>query len=194
MLRSVLPALRHNAILGVVIVSLVYGCSGVDVVSEPVTSFEARNYSRYAWRSAPPRDSATSRDLSVKKSSAIRQGVVDRLGELGYQLVDKSSAEFLIEYVAAAGFNEGQLIHGASNDSLYGSSVNREIDGASEDNAQQLSGDVQTSDIRIVFIDAASSDVLWRVAISMVVEDANRIDERGVKQAVREGLAPLKPR
>lgn len=194
MLRNVFSTPRRHALLGVLVASAIYGCSGVDVISDPVTEFEAKNYSRFAWRSAPPQDSATSRDLSVKKSSAIRQGVEEGLSELGYQLVDKSDAEFLIEYVAATSFNEGQLIHGASNDSLYGSSVNREIDGASEDNAQRLSGDVRTSDIRIVFIDAASKDVLWRVAVSMVVEDANRVDKRGVKRAVREGLAPLTPR
>jgi hypothetical protein len=74
---------------------------------------------------------------------------------------------------------------------LYGSSVNRQIDGASAANAEALSGPVDTAEMELVFLDAASVEVLWRVQISMVVEDANRIDHDAVRGAVRKAIAGL---
>ncbi|MEM1402720.1 MAG: DUF4136 domain-containing protein [Pseudomonadota bacterium] len=168
-------------------------CGGIDVKPDSIAEFEGTGYTRYAWRSAPPSNAAFARDLSVRKSASIRSGVNEELAGLGYQLVDKDDAQFVIEYLAATGFNDGQLAHGGSNEGLYGSSVNREIDGASADNAQELSGSVQTGEIQIVFIDAASGNVLWRVGITMVVEDANRIDKDQVRRAVRRGLESVPP-
>ncbi len=189
-LRTPAPMLRMLALASITLGS---ACSGVDVTPASTETFSETQYTRYAWRSEPPSQTASSRDVLVKKSPAIRRGVEDKMSELGYQRVDKSVAEFLIEYLAVPGFNDGQLAHGGSNDGLYGSSVNREIDGASEDNAQELSGAVQTGDILLVFLDATSSDVLWRVEITMVVEDANRVDTDDVERAVRQGLATLPP-
>ncbi|MEL7046436.1 MAG: hypothetical protein AAGL66_15685, partial [Pseudomonadota bacterium] len=54
-----------------------------------------------------------------------------------------------------------------------------------------VSNESLTSGIQLLFIDATSSDVLWRVEITMVVEDANRIDEDQVEEAVRQGLLSL---
>ena len=163
-------------------------CGGIDVKPDPIAKFESTGYTRYAWRSAPPANAAYARDLSLRKSASIRKGVNAQLAELGYQLVDKEDAQFVIEYLAATGFNDGQLAYGGSNEGLYGSSINRDIDGASADNAQELSGSVQTGEIQIIFLDAQSSNLLWRVGITMVVEDANRIDEDQVQRAVKQGL------
>lgn len=163
-------------------------CSGIDVKPDPIAEFERTGYTRYAWRSAPPANAAYARDLSLRKSASIRKGVNAQLAELGYQLVDKEDAQFVIEYLAATGFNDGQLAYGGSNEGLYGSSINRDIDGASADNAQELSGSVQTGEIQIIFLDAQSKNLLWRVGITMVVEDANRIDEEQVQRAVKQGL------
>ena len=170
-------------------------CGGIDVKPDPIAKFESTGYTRYAWRSAPPANAAYARDLSLRKSASIRKGVNAQLAELGYQLVDKEDAQFVIEYLAATGFNDGQLAYGGSNEGLYGSSINRDIDGASADNAQELSGSVQTGEIQIIFLDAQSSNVLWRVGITMVVEDANRIDEDQVQRAVKQGLesVPVAP-
>jgi hypothetical protein len=168
-------------------------CSGVDITPAAIDTFEARQYTRYAWRSDPPSQSGFSKDMSVQKSPSIRAGVTEQLTDLGYRRVDRSQAEFLVEYFAAPGFNDGQLPYGGSNDMLYGSSVNREIDGASANNARALSGPVETGDIQVIFFDARTSELLWRVQISIVVEDSNRIDHDEVRDAVRRALAALPP-
>jgi hypothetical protein len=170
---------------------LLGACSGVQVSPAGTETFAATGYTRYAWRSEAPSQSANSRDILIKKSPSIRAGVEEEMTEHGYELVDKADAEFLVEYVAVAGYNEGQLLHGGSNDMLYGSSVNRDIDGASADNAYALSGPVETGEMELVLIDAESTEVLWRVRISIVVEDANRVDHDEVRRAVRKGIAVL---
>jgi hypothetical protein len=183
--------LRAHRIL-VAAISLT-ACSGVEIVPAATDTFEARQYTRYAWRSEPPAPTAFSKDMSVQKSPSIREGVTEQLSVLGYRRVERSDAEFLVEYFAAPGFNDGQLPYGGSNDMLYGSSVNREIDGASANNARALSGPVETGDIQVIFFDAKTSELLWRVQISIVVEDSNRIDHDEVRDAVRKALADLPP-
>ncbi|MDP5070332.1 MAG: DUF4136 domain-containing protein, partial [Congregibacter sp.] len=59
------------------------------------------------------------------------------------------------------------------------------------DNAYALGGAVETKDLELVFIDTVSSDVLWRVQVSLVVEDTNRVDEGDIRSAVRQGLRSL---
>jgi len=167
------------------------GCSGVDVTPAATETFAGTGYTRYAWRSEPPSQTTFSKDMLARKSPSIRAGVEKEMAKLGYRRVDRDDADFLIEYIAAPGFNEGQLSHGGSNNMLYGSSVNRQIDGASADNAVALSGPVETAEMELVFLDADSVEVLWRVQISMVVEDANRIDHDAVRGAVRKAIAGL---
>jgi hypothetical protein len=166
-------------------------CSAVDVVPAETDTFVATGYTRYAWRSEPPSQTGAARNMLADKSPLIRAGAEDRLSRLGYQRVDRADAEFLIEYMAAPGLSEGQLSRGGSNESLYASSVNRQVDGASIDNAQALSGAVETGEIALVFIDAKTSKVLWRVQMTMVVKDVNRVNEADVRNAVRRGLSTL---
>jgi hypothetical protein len=171
--------------------ALLLGCSGVDVTPAATETFAGTGYTQYAWRSEPPSQTTFSKDMLARKSPSIRAGVEAEMAELGYRRVDSSEADFLIEYIAAPGFNEGQLSYGGSNDMLYGSSVNRQIDGASADNAEALSGPVETAEMELVFLDAETVEVLWRVQISMVVEDTNRIDHDAVRRAVRKAIAGL---
>jgi hypothetical protein len=180
----------HLAALALLFLS---ACSGVHVAPEATDAFEATNYTRYAWRSEAPSQTGFSRDLLIQKSPSIRAGVEEKMAQLGYTHVEGSEAEFLIEYTAAPGMTEGQRARGSANETLYGSSVNREIDGASSDNAIALSGAVDTGEIMLVFIDATTSAVLWRVAITMVVHDTNRVDPNEVKRAVAKGLTALPP-
>lgn len=168
-------------------------CSGVDITPAATDTFAATSYTRYAWRSEPPTQVNYGKDMRAEKSPSIRSGTEERMAELGYRRVDRSDAEFLIEYFAAPGLNDGQLPHGGSNEMLYGSSVNRDIDGASASNARALSGPVETGEMQLVFFDAATNDVLWRVQISIVVEDLNRIDHDEVRKAVRKGVSALPP-
>lgn len=190
-LQTFFTGSARPGLLAAFALALLSGCGGIDVTPDSTERFEATAYSRYAWRSAPPSRSTHTKELTSIKSSSIREGVEETMTDLGYQRVDKQDAEFFIEYFAASGFNDGQLSYGGSNEGLYASSVNRDIDGASADNAQELSDPVLTSDIQLLFIDAASSDVLWRVMIKMVVEDSNRVNEVQVRNAVQRGLSSL---
>ena len=174
-----------------VCLALQLGCSGVDVTPAATETFASTGYTRYAWRSDPPSRTTLSKDMLAQKSPSIRAGVETEMAALGYERVERDEADFLIEYIAAPGFNEGQLSYGGSNDMLYGSSVNRQIDGASADNAEALSEPVETAEMELVFLDADTVEVLWRAQISMVVEDANRVDHDAVRSAVRKAIAAL---
>jgi hypothetical protein len=171
--------------------ALQLGCSGVDVTPAATETFASTGYTRYAWRSDPPSRTTLSKDMLAQKSPSIRAGVETEMAALGYERVERGEADFLIEYIAAPGFNEGQLSYGGSNDMLYGSSVNRQIDGASADNAEALSEPVETAEMELVFLDVDTVEVLWRAQISMVVEDANRVDHDAVRSAVRKAIAAL---
>jgi hypothetical protein len=168
-------------------------CSGLDVTADGTDVFAATRYTRYAWRSEPPSWASAGTDMTAMKSPSIRAGVEEKMAKLGYELVARAEAEFLLEYFAAPGFNDGRLLSGGSNDLLYGSSVNRDIDGAAADNAYALSGPVETGKIRLVFIDAETVEILWQVQVSMVVENSNRIDQDEVRKAVGEAISMLPP-
>ncbi|TCO75095.1 DUF4136 domain-containing protein [Chromatocurvus halotolerans] len=187
----------HKRIFGTSVMLFCMGllgaCSGVDITPAATETFAATNYTRYAWRSEPLSQTGYSKDMLAIKSPSIRAGVEEKMAQLGYRRVDRAEAEFLVEYFATPGYNDGQLSHGGSNDMLYGSSVNRQIDGASANNALALSRPVETGDMQLVFFDAATNDVLWRVQISIVVEDANRIDHDEVRNAVGKGVSALPP-
>jgi len=172
---------------------LLGACSGVDITPAATDTFAANQYRLYAWRSEPLSQTSYSKDILAIKSPSIRAGVEEQMAQLGYQRVDRADAEFLVEYFAAPGTNDGQLSHGGSNAMLYGSSVNRQIDGASASNALALSRPVETGDMQLMFFDALTNEVLWQVQISIVVEDANRIDHEQVRDAVRKGVSALPP-
>lgn len=168
-------------------------CSGIEIVPEPTETFTATNYTRYAWRSQPPSQTVGSKDKLPQKSPAIRAAFEEKMGELGYRRVERDEAEFLVEYMAATGFNDGQLARISSNDVLYPSSVNRQIDGASADNAYALGGVVETGNMMLVFVDVETMEPLWRVQMSFVVQDTNRVDEAEVRRAIRKGVGVLPP-
>lgn len=183
----------RSSLLAIIVSLGLAACSGLDVTADDPDAFVATQYTRYAWRSAPPSRPSTGNDMTAMKSPSIRAGVEEQMAELGYELVDRADAEFLLEYFAAPGFNDGRLLSGGSNDLLYGSSVNRDIDGAAADNAYALSGPVETGQIRLAFIDAETVQMLWQVQVSMVVENSNRIDHDEVRKAVAEAISVLPP-
>jgi hypothetical protein len=112
--------------------------------------------------------------------------------ELGYKLVAKSEAQFLIGYVAAAGINEGLIESTSSNVTPYPSAmIGRQIDGASIDNAYALGADKQTGNLMVVFLDNKTTDLLWQVRVSSLIQDANKVDTGAVRQAIRQGLSTL---
>lgn len=191
--KAKMTRLFYVRLLIALTVSALSGCSGVDVIADATATFEATHYTRYDWRSEPPGQASFGKDMLPQKSPLIRASFEEKMSELGYERVDRDEAQFLVEYIASAGYNDGELLRGGSNETLYPSSVNRQIDGASADNARALSGMVETGDIMLVFVDAKTAAILWRVQMSMVVEDANRIEESEVRKALRQGLANLPP-
>ncbi len=172
--------------------ALLVACSGVETIPEDTARFEATGYDSFAWRSEPLEQRGYTRDRLYQADPMIRRAIEDRLGELGYRLVDRDDAQFLIEYLAAGSINDGRLATTASNVTPYPSAqINRQADGATVDNAYALSGVKEMGNLMVVFVDPAATEVLWRVSISKIMEDANSVSESAVRRAVREGLSTL---
>jgi hypothetical protein len=175
-----------------VIAGVIAGCSGIETIPDDTARFEATGYTRYSWRSEPLSQDGHARDRLYQADPMIREAIETRMAELGYRRVAQEDAQFLIEYLAGAGINEGRVATTASNVTPYPSAmINRQADGATVDNAYALGGVKEMGNLLVVFVDPAASAVLWRVRISKVVEDANRVDENAVRRAVREGFATL---
>lgn len=182
-LRLVLSAL--------VAVSVLTACSGVETIPADTGAFAAKGFSRYAWRSEPLTQ-GRARDRFTQADPIIRSSVDARLAELGYSRVEKEEADFLVEYLAGASINAGRIPTTASNVTPYPSAqINRQADGATVDNAYALGGMKEMGNLLLVFVEPGATELLWRVRISKVVEDANRINEKAVRRAIRQGLATL---
>lgn len=169
------------------------GCSGVETIPDDTAAFAAKQYTRYAWRSEPMSQETYAKDKLQQADPIVRATVEERLSELGYQQVAKADAEFLVEYLAAPGYNAGRLAQSANNinPNPTAAIINRQADGASVDNAYALAGLRATGNIVLVFVERETADLLWRVQISALIEDANRVDEDNVRSAVRKGLSTL---
>ncbi|WP_439108086.1 DUF4136 domain-containing protein [Congregibacter sp.] len=174
------------------VLSSLVACSGAEVLPGPTDLLVATGYSQYGWRSEPLSPTAYSKDKLYQADPAIRSAIEERMKELGYSLVSKAEAEFLIDYVAAAGVNEGLLESTSSNVTPYPTAtIGRQIDGASVDNAYALGGAKQTGNLMIVFLDNATTDLLWQVRVSSLIQDANKVDEGAVRKTIRQGLSTL---
>lgn len=172
--------------------ALLVACSGTETIPADTTEFVATGYKSYAWRSEPLKSTAYSKDKIYQADPAIREAVDTRMAELGYRRVPRDSAQFLVEYLAAAGVNAGIMESTASNVTAYPSAtINRLPDGASVDNAYALGGAKETKNVVLVFVEHSSLELLWRVQISAIMQDANRVDPDAVKRAIRKGLATL---
>jgi hypothetical protein len=42
-----------------------------------------------------------------------------------------------------------------------------------------------------VFLDNKTTDLLWQVRVSSLIQDANKVDTGAVRQAIRQGLSTL---
>jgi hypothetical protein len=175
-----------------VVSGLLAGCSGIETVPEDTARFEATGYTRYAWRSEPLQQDNYRRDPLYQADPVIREAIETRLLELGYRQVAREDAQFFVEYLAAGSINAGRVATTASNVTPYPSAmINRQADGATVDNAYALGGVKEMGNLLVVFVEPADSAVLWRVRISKVMEDANRVNENAVRRAVREGFSTL---
>lgn len=171
---------------------LLVACSGVETIPDDTGAFAATGYSRYAWRSEPLQRSGFSKNRLYDVDPAIRNSVNARLSELGYREVPRDDAQFLIDYVAAAGLNDGQPSNSASN--VYPlpiGAANRQINQAEVDNAVALSGVREMGRVALVFLERDTQTPIWKVLVSSLVENANRVDPKAVDRAMRKGLSTL---
>ena len=169
-------------------------CSGIETIPDDTAAFAATGAKTFAWRSEPLDQTGFSRDPMTKADPVIRESVQTRLEELGYRLAPRDDADFLVEYFAAASVNDGRLARTASNVTPYPSAtIGRIADGATVDNAYALGGVKEMGNLLIAFVDPDATKILWRVRISKVMEDANKVNESAVRRAVRQGLSTLPP-
>ena len=181
----------HRLLIAAILLG-VSACSGIETIPEDTARFEETGFQTFAWRSEPLTPDAYTRDRLAQADPMIRETVETRLIELGYRSVPREEAEFLVEYVAAAGINDGLIPRTASNVTPYPTAtIGRIADGATVDNAYALGGVKEVGILLVVFVDPRQSEVLWRVRISKVIEDANKISESAVRRAVRQGLSTL---
>lgn len=177
--------------------ALLVACSGVESRPDATDKFAAGNYQYYKWLTKPLENTANSQDPVYAIDPMVRRAIDRDLRSKGYQL-DSEKAQFSVDYRYAQGTRVGEVGQEASNLSTYPGVVsNRNIDGASVDNAYALGGVKVTNNIGIVVNDIARNQEVWRVVITKIVEDINNFDsanaEKNVNLAIKEGLRTLPP-
>jgi hypothetical protein len=171
---------------------LLIACSGTEIIPDATDTFTATGFTSYAWRSKPLPQGGRSNDLVYQADPVIREAVDERMAELGYRIVARADAQFLVDYVAAAGFNDGQLARNASNITpLPSGTINRQINQAEVDNAYALGGVKEMGNIAVVFLNAANQDLLWKVTVSSIIEDRNRVDRDALRRTMQRSLSTL---
>lgn len=171
---------------------LVASCGGIQTEPDDTAAFAATGYTRYAWRNDPLGDGGLSKDKTYQVDPVLRETVNTRLGELGYREVAREEAEFLVAYIAGPGVTDGQLPRNASNITPVPTAmINRQMNQAEVDNAYALSGTRETGTILLLLLDSEGQLPLWKVRVTSLIENVNRVDPDRVRKAVRRGLETL---
>lgn len=173
---------------------LLAACSGIEIQPGEIDQFAAGNYQYYKWRSEPMTNSANSSDPIYNIDPVLRRQVNAGLQSKGY-ILDEERAQFSVDYIFATGMRQGEKSEQASNLTLHPSVMpNRQIDGASVDNAIALGGVKETRNIALQFNDVTSNEEVWQVIMTRFVEDVNkagsRVDEN-LSKAINKALKPL---
>jgi hypothetical protein len=155
------------------LLSTLTACSGIDIEPSNVEQFAAGNYQYYKWRTEPLPQNVRSSDPLYALDPTIRETVDASLQAKGYQL-DETRGQFSVGYLYALGMRDGAVSGQASNISYYPTTTaNRQVDGASVDNAVALGGVKETNNILLQFNDVASNKEVWHVTMTKIVEDSN---------------------
>jgi hypothetical protein len=173
---------------------LLAACSSIEIQPDEIDKFAAGNYQYYKWRSEPMHNTANSSDPIYSIDPVLRRQVNANLQSKGY-ILDEERAQFSVDYIFATGMRQGEKSEQASNLTPYPSvTPNRQIDGASVDNAIALGGVKETRNIALQFNDVASNEEVWQVIMTRIVEDVNkagsRVDEN-LSKAINQALKPL---
>ena len=193
MASSITHRVNRAALLA--LCALLAACSGVESRPDATDTFAAANYQYYSWLTKPLANTANSQDAVYAIDPLVRRAIDRELRSKGYQL-NSEKAQFSVDYRYAQGTRVGEVGGDASNLSAYPGVVpNRNMDGASVDNAYALAGVKVTSNIGIQINDIASNKEVWRVVITKIVENVNSFDatkaDKTVTRAVKEGLRTL---
>jgi len=185
-----------NILASALLALLLAACSGIEIQPDEVDQFAAGNYQYYKWRSEPMSNTANSSDPTYNIDPVLRRQVNTELQSKGY-ILDEERAQFSVDYIFAAGMRQGEKSEQASNLTPYPSVMpNRQVDGASVDNAIALGGVKETRNIAVQFNDVASNEEVWQVIMTRIVEDANqagsRVDAK-LSKAISQALKPLPP-
>ncbi|MCB1688817.1 MAG: DUF4136 domain-containing protein [Halioglobus sp.] len=182
--------MRSTLIFAFTILSLVLvACSGVEIQQSGIDKFRAGDYRYYTWRTEPLPSSTRSSDPVYTIDPVIRREVDADLQRKGYVL-DKSRAQFTVDYLYVSGMQQGARSELASNITPYPRvTPNRQVSQATVDNAIALGGVKETNNIILQFNDLASNQEVWQATLTKVVEDANNIDASRIDQNLQDYLA-----
>ena len=170
-------------------------CSGIEVRHGDTDSFAAGNFRYYKWRSEPLHNTTGSNDNIYLIDPILRREVDTGLAAKGFGL-DPGRAQFSVDYLSAVGLRMGVASQDASNiDPVPRATPNRQVNQAMVDNANALAGVQETSNIALQFNNVADNKEVWRVVITKIVENTNRVDqqrlERNLQRGIRQALRPL---
>jgi len=174
---------------------LLAACSGIEIQPDEIDEFAAGNYQYYKWRSEPMHNTANSSDPIYNIDPVLRRQVNTDLQSKGY-ILDPERAQFSVDYLYATGMRQGEVSQEASNVTPYPTVVpNRQVNQAVVDNAIALGGVQETSNIALQFNDVADNKEVWRVIITKIVENVNRVDmtelDQNLTKALGQALDPL---
>lgn len=175
--------------------SLLLACSGIEVRPGDTTAFAAENFRYYKWRSEPLQNTSGSSDNIYLIDPILRREVDAGLQAKGFVL-DPEQAQFSVDYLSAMGMRMGVASQDASNiDPIPRAQPNRQVNQAMVDNANALSGVQETSNIALQFNRVDDNTEVWRVLLTKIVENANRVDEerleRNLQRGINQALRPL---
>ncbi|RLA45952.1 MAG: DUF4136 domain-containing protein [Gammaproteobacteria bacterium] len=183
-----------NILASALLALLLAACSGIEIEPAETDKFAAGNYQYYKWRSEPMRNITNSSDPIYTLDPILRQQVNANLQSKGY-ILDEKRAQFSVDYTFAAGMLQGEKSAQASNITLYPSVMpNRQVDGASVDNAIALGGVKETRNIALQFNNMANNEEVWQVIMTKIVEDVNNVGSgNGVNlgKVIKQALKPL---
>ena len=188
------------ACIGLGLLTLLVGCSNVQVDTTPNDRFAEGNYQTYSWLGAPIKNTAGSVDPLYVIDPTLQSAVDKKLASKGYRRVE-TGGDFQIDYQFKASIAEGALnmtATDANNQDVPVSSqdllINRRADQALVDNAYALAGPKEVTSILLRFSDGASQNLVWAAGMSKVVDHANFDADRmssGVNAAVNRALGRL---
>lgn len=178
-----------KALIVLLLITLVLGCSGVEVVTTPPDEFAARHFTTYSWRTEPFQNLSFSNDAIYVVDPILRKIVNAKLQEKGYTLV-AGGGEFTIDYMYAPGLRMGATSETASFISpRAGVRPNSGVSQAERDNAIALGGVKETRNVTLQ-INAGSSGVqIWSATITKFVADVNETSKSRTREALESGVS-----